>query len=269
MKKLHISITDYFLACPKCNHVVKFGKLSGSKLHCQKCGNISKTPHIFPDFSSLKLLEMIEYFYERTCHRSNDLKTKLLDIIKKELGKKYHTNLVIKTVRKIQKIYKTGKRSEYNEMLKIIRKELSLKSSDEALKVFGPLLSYTDTFEEHKVIVILTCTLLEVLFNNLLVLIYECKGMTLSQAEKKVYKLQGFDKMCEVFEIETGLIFKNEINKYSSHDFYKDWEFIRKKRNKFIHGIPYAINRSIATKALNLAKEASNVFAHLQNKVLY
>jgi len=211
---------------------------------------------------------MVGYFYTKACDRIEDLQAELVDVLREKIGQTYDPQFAIETARKIQNFYQKhgGKQSEYDKMLEIIRECLSLQSSEEAERVFVPLFGYSDTFEEHKVVVILTCTLLEKLFDDLLVLIHTCKGMNWSRAEKKVRRLRGFDKRCRAFEKATNLSLEKAIGQCSIPGFLPDWVDVRKARNTFVHGSPYAIGVSTAEKAFNLAKNAFSLFAYLQNR---
>ena len=150
-------------------------------------------------------------------------------------------------------------------MLEIIRKRLCLESSEEAQKAYATLFGYSEACEEHKVVIILACTLLEKLFDDLLVLLYTCKGVGHAEAEAKVRRLWGFDERCRTFKKYAGLSLKDAIGQCSIRDFFSDWEEVRDKRNKFVHGNPFAIGVDSTEKAFNLAKNAFSLFAHLQN----
>jgi len=212
---------------------------------------------------------MVGYFYVKACDRIEDKKAELVDVLREKIDQTYEPQLVIKTAREIQNFYQKygGKQSEYDKILKIIQERLSLQSGEEAEKVFVPLFGYSNTFEEHKVVVILTCTLLEKLFGDLLVLIYTRKGKNWSEAEKKVQRLDNFPKRCDSFKEETNLSLEKASNQYSMlHGFFQNWLDIRKARNTFVHGSPYIIKISTAEKAFNLAKNAFSFFAYLQNR---
>jgi len=268
-KNLSFTLAAAFLACPQCNYLTKSKELTNPQAPCPKCGITGVTRHIFPDLSSLKLLEMVGYFYVKACDRIEDKKAELVDVLREKIDQTYEPQLVIKTAREIQNFYQKygGKQSEYDKILKIIQERLSLQSGEEAEKVFVPLFGYSNTFEEHKVVVILTCTLLEKLFGDLLVLIYTRKGMNWSEAEKKVQRLDNFPKRCDSFKEETNLSLEKASNQDSMlHGFFQNWLDIRKARNTFVHGSPYIIKISTAEKAFNLAKNAFSFFAYLQNR---
>jgi hypothetical protein len=211
---------------------------------------------------------MVAYFYAKAYDRVENLQDKLVNDLYDKVGQIYEPEFAIKTVSEIQNLYKkSGKgQAEYDQMLEIIRKHLCLQSIEEVKSVFVTLFRYSDTFEEHKVVVILTCTLLERLFSNLLTLILTCKGMTRTEAIKKIRKLGDFKKRCKEFKDATGISLEETIGKCSIPNFFSDWQEVRKARNNFVHGTPYAIGVTTSEKAFNLAKNAFSVFAYLQNR---
>ena len=185
--------------CAQCNYVAKFSELTNVQGSCQKCGE-RITPRIFPSLSAKEFLKMIDYFYAKACDRHYDSKSQLQHVLREEIGQTYDIQLLIKTVKEIQEFYQRGNQSEDGKMLEIVRECLSLQSQEEAGKVFIPLLTYSDSFEEHKSVVVLTCTLLENLFCDLLILIYVCKGFKKDKVEKWVRdESRSFHKRCDIF----------------------------------------------------------------------
>jgi len=266
-KKLSMSSMTTILSCPKCNYVTKSMELSNTQIPCPNCGIAGISRNIFPHLSSLKLLKMIGYFYVKACNRTEDKETELVNFLREKTGQTYTPRFVTDTIRKIQNFnQKNGKKqSADDEILKIIQDCLLLRSREEANEVFVPLYGYNDTFEEHKVIVMLTCTLLEKLFYDLLIIIYTNKGMSMTDIVKKL-EYRNFQYRHNAFKEVTNTSLKKAIKQYTMlHRFYQDWECVRNARNDFVHKTPYAIGVSTAEKAFNLAKNAFSLFAQLQN----
>jgi len=257
-----------FLECPQCHYVSKSYELDNPQVPCPKCNTIGMARRIFPSLSALNLLKMVAYFYTKACDRVENLQFELVNNIRDKLNRTYDPQFAINIAREIQSLYKKlgVEQAEYEQMIEIIRDRLSLESKEEAAKVFVPLISYSNTFEEHKATVILTCTLIEKLFDDLLIRIIISKGIEWSKAERKVSRLRGFDKLFEAFEKTTSLSLKEAIGQCSIPNYFADWEEVRTARNHFIHNSPYAISATTAEKAFNLAKNASSLFAYLQNR---
>lgn len=262
-------IRNYYLECPKCNYVSS--SLSANHhLPCPNC-NITGYRHIFPDRSAMKLLKMIAYFHDNASQRVDNLQGDLVNKLRVEVGREYDTKLVTNTAKEIQRIYpKRGASpgacdTAYAQMLIILQQRLSLQSDEEASRVLAPLVTYSDTLEEHKAVVILTCALLEKLFDDLLVLILSCKRIDWQRAVKKTENL-NFPRRCEVFKREMGLTLETALAQCPVPSFLSEWREVIRKRNNFIHDTPYAIDIKIAKKAFKLAENAFSVFADLQNR---
>ena len=216
---------------------------------------------------------MIAYFYAGACNRAENLQSVIINQIRGNVGQIYDPPLLIETAREIQDFYYQkctqklgGEQATYDRMLEIIRRRLCLQSSEDAQRAYATLFGYSEACEEHKVVVILACTLLEKLFDDLLVLLYTSKGVGHAEAEEKVSRLRGFDERCRRFKKYAGLSLEDAIGQCSIPVFFSNWEEVRDKRNKFVHGNPFAIGVDWTEKAFNLAKNAFSVFAWLQNR---
>lgn len=63
----------------------------------------------------------------------------------------------------------------------------------------------------------------------------------------------------------TGIDFKTAVQGISRAEFLVVWNEVRRRRNDFIHGNPYALRIGVAEKAFDLAVRATNTFALVQN----
>lgn len=203
-ESLSFPVAAALLKCPICNYVdvTNSLKLRDPKVACPKCNAQSGEWRSFPEISGIKLLKMVAYFYKNACIRGDKSQEELVNRLQNAVGQRYPPQLAINTAKKIQNLYQKlgGGQAEYKRALEIIQKRLSLQSSEEAQKVSVPLFKYSETFEEHKVVVILICVLLEKLFDDLLVSIHTCEGMKRSKAYEKVHDLRSFGALCEAFK---------------------------------------------------------------------
>lgn len=254
------------LECSNCGYVSNNLDLAGPRIPCSKC-RAQTMRRNFPSGSCLQFLRMIAYFYTKAADRVESLQDELVKKLQKATEQTYTSQTAINVAIEIQSFYtKHGSGEiEFEQMLKIVKQRLGIASDAEAEKAFYELLLYSDSFEEHKALTILTCTMLEELFNQLLICIHVFQGIDLATAGKKISKLNRFDKRCEDFEKVVGVSFESAMTGFSVSDFYSNWEEARKIRNKFIHGKPFAISAAIAEKAFNLAKDSFSAFAYLHN----
>jgi hypothetical protein len=114
--------------------------------------------------------------------------------------------------------------------------------------------------------VVLTGSLFERLFHNLLVQLLARRGMTDSEARKTVGKRRRREDSQELFWIATGTRLQKAVGEFGVPTIYEDCQSIADRRNKFLHITPGAISAEMAERAFDIAKNAFDLFAFLQNK---
>jgi len=255
-----------FYMCKNCNYVssdLSFMKSAGTP--CSNCGAID-APQKFLPLSALLLREMICYFYKRAYERLEEWKVKLVEDIRQRVGRDYDGEILIKVRRKARGLY--AKDRDWQKYLKKIKEGLLLDSDDEAKKANEAFLLYSAIPpEEYMAIVTMTCTLLEVLLNDLLALIAGRGDVQPRMSREEVENVWGFRRKKELFKKLTKISLNKAIAECSEGSFYSDWGEIMNRRNKFIHkGSPLLIGLDTAEKSFNLAKNCPFVFAELQNR---
>jgi hypothetical protein len=223
---------------------------------------------VFPDGSAWKLLKMITYFYRAANDRADDSEDRLVKELGNLLGREFKRSVALNAAAQVRRIY--GKRRnghlDNDELVSAVREKLCLESTAEAQRAIVPLLGYSDTVEEHGAVVILTCTLLEKLLDELLVLMLQVReGDCQRQARESIDRLRGLDDRKEEFKRISKDSIKNAIGQSSIAWFWDKWCKVISTRNRFVHGAPYAIDASAAEDAFQLAKSSVSVFAFLQN----
>jgi hypothetical protein len=222
---------------------------------------------MFPDLSSHRLLEMVAYFYARACERLDEIQNKLLRTLSEQLGRHFDWNSVARTVVAIHKFRRAqgmiDTEETFEQLLGMVQVLLGLNSTEDTRKVFPSLFGYTDTTEEHRVIVLLTATMLEKLFKGLLSRMITAIPLSTKHSFKKS---QGHIDREQLFAERTGKSLETEIKSIGSPKFYSKWQSIRKARNEFMHGSPFAIGANAAEEAFEAAKDSFGVFAELHNK---
>ena len=151
-------------------------------------------------------------------------------------------------------------------MIKAIQNALGLSILD-ANRVYSDVLGHSELFEEHTIVVVVVCTFLEKLFDDLLTLLLFLKNGEWTRAFNNVEKLRSFGRALEAFEWMTGESF-DEAGKAVGHaDLLTDWKDVQHRRNDFVHGNPHAIRLDTTEKAFQLALKAPTFFASLQNRL--
>lgn len=122
---------------------------------------------------------------------------------------------------------------------------------------------------EKEIVVILTATLLEGLLNDFLINLLEKKEVSYRIAVIFIEKLgqigNVYDKF-NLFKEITNYGFYKSIKNVGYPEYYKNWEFVRKKRNEFMHAKTYILKNEVAEKAFELASESFSLFTKLNNK---
>lgn len=259
-------------ACGKCHFVFGGSAHADTKGPCPHCGNVD-FPFMFPHDSSLNVLDMVAYFQRRTEARISRRNGKLAESVAQAMSRTFDTALLVSTALEAQEVYNQASEQRWeqrtaDQMLQVVQDRLGLPSREDALQVWAELGHYSATTEEHKVVVILTCTFLEQLLDSrLIILAMTHEGLSLSDAEDKVYDtLQGWNRKQKYFLSHTSVALDDAMVACSSPDFNAEWAKLRKVRNTFIHETPWAIGASHAASAFRLARQAVPVFAELQNR---
>lgn len=159
-----------------------------------------------------------------------------------------------------------GSGAAYDKILNAIRLGLDVCTREDARKSYVPLLQYSDTHEEHQVVVLLTAAMLEKLFGELLKRMIVKTGKGWEQARGAVRAMRGHRDREKEFAKLAGVSLRDVVARSKGSGFHFGWAEIRKLRNKFMHGMPFVIHVSDTEKAFELAKEAFRVFAHLHNE---
>lgn len=256
--------------CGDCGFVLGVAVGAGPRRQCPNCGSM-ETLLLWPDVSALTLLDMVLYFDRRAGSRDEDARARLAARASEILGREITPAVATSVALDAQRIYNDAGESAWeqrvaDEMLEAVRSGLGLATREEALAVWAELGQYSDSVEEHKVVVILASTYLERLFGDVLIVLGVTNGMKWSQAERKIEDdIQSMPRREEFFQQHAQVSLTDALAACAHASFSDDWKALRRSRNKFIHGFPWAINGATARLAVKLSLEAIPVFADLQN----
>jgi len=258
-----------WLECAFCAYLSQDSELIKPVEPCPHCAKGGRPRRIFPDMSSDRLLEMISHFYAKAWERVDDTQEALVECLRKTYGRAYGVEMAVSAALEAQRLMRAsdGSGAAYEKILDAIRVGLDVKSREEASKVYVPLLQYSDTHEEHQVVVLLTAAMLERLFGELLLRMFVKSSNDWEKARGVVKALRGQKDREKVFAGLAGVEFAQAMNGAGPSSFHASWREIRELRNKFIHGLPFVIHVSDAEQAFELAKDAFDVFAHLHNRL--
>ena len=256
-----------FCGCPDCGFLSRDLKLIGLAEPCPNCATSGRPRRIYPDLSSCRLLEMICHFYARAHERQDKAHEQLTRALEEHIGRRFDCDAAVCAAREVQELYRSlgGSQEQFAKILAAIRKRLSLSSLQEAQEAFVPLFKYSDTNEEYQVVVLLTAAMLEKLFRELLLrMSIVMHGREEARRELKE-KNGNHPKREQLFQELAGETLEQSISGVATN-FYSHWTETRDRRNRFLHGLPFAIHLADAEKAFELSKRAFTVFAEVQNR---
>jgi hypothetical protein len=257
-----------FVKCPKCKYISNdqkhvLAKLDNPCPECQKPGY----RYIFPNLSAHDFLSTISYFHQKLNERIAYTGAQLQDKIKKFTGTDMGQNELLQFSGELKKYfddnYEKDPNGAYSEILRRIQERLKTTPENE---LYFTLMTFDETFEEDKVIIILTSTLLENLYDELLYEISQMKNIQPEDARNILEFIQGREKRNKYFRKLVGIGISDLIAKSELKDYYDNWSSLVALRNSLVHGKIPRITRKDSDNALNLSQNACSMFAYLQNQ---
>lgn len=212
---------------------------------------------------------MIGYFHAVANRRRDEAESRLLERLTQLRGIECTMPLAHRARHRVCGIWgKHGEgQEEYAMLLDAVKDTFSLDSVAKAEQALFPLIRHTGTVEEHGVVVMLTCTLLEKLLEELLILMLQVReGYALMAARKRIGPMWRFDERKDEFKRICKVSLACSIEGSSAPKFWHLWLRLTKVRNRFVHGDPGAINAHAAEDAFQLAENSVAVFGFLQNQ---
>lgn len=133
------------------------------------------------------------------------------------------------------------------------------------MQLFVTLAIAVDEPEEMRIVPILTVTLVETLLNLLLIdLVSNASHEHKADARETVSKLLSFDARYQEFKAITGISLREAIGQ-SDPSFWSNWEYVRQRRNRFVHGSFYALSWLACERSWKVATTSVRVFQSLHN----
>ena len=208
------------------------------------------------------MIKSIEHFYRIAdrCHASTWEKTiaALTDV----LGKPVTKARAERTWRELSRRY--SRTPDHTPELQFLQHDFRC-DENVAMQLFVTLLHEIDEPEEMRVVPILTVTLVETLLNLLLIeIILKAGNVDRVEARNSVSKLPSFDARYQQFESLTGVKLSNAI-KQSHSSFWSNWEYVRRRRNTFVHGGYYALGWLACERSWKVVNNSVSVFSGLHN----
>jgi hypothetical protein len=261
-------IASTFEECSFCGFLSRDPELGRPSVPCPNCKRSGSPRLIFPGLACITWLEMVGDAYLRATAGADEKKGALVDIIRSDFRPDIDPSWVRIAARKVRRLLRKSPRTEtdYHRVLDEIQRRLSLRTREQACRAFSLLANSSDTVNEHSNVVVLTGSLFERLFHDLLVQVLARRGMTNPEAHRTVDKRRRREDLLELFWIATGTRPQEAIGEFGVRGLYEGWQDIADRRNKFLHVSPGVVSAVMAERAFNLAKNAFGLFAFLHNK---
>jgi hypothetical protein len=223
---------------------------------------------MFPSTACIRWLEIVADSYVRAYARSGEEQATLAERIRSDLGKAYEPSWIPVAARLVRRLLRKsrGSKAEYRLFLSALKRRLSLDDEEEAARLYPLLADYPDTTNEHCNVVVSTAALYDKLFSEFLVRLLESRGEGHADASKEVAKKSRRDDLRALFQKFTGTALHKAVGQFGVRSLYGDWQDVTHRRNEYLHATPEAINRQMAEKAFNAAKNAFGLFSFLHNK---
>lgn len=268
---------SFYCKCPICGWIsneLGLANVSFPCPHCKKPANLNNTVKarlVFPHTTQHLLLRDVEYFYQGMKKKKQIRLETFIAEIKDKYGYEIDEQEIRSLYKNLREIThnKKGTSDEdiYWEVINEIRKRFPGIRLGDAEGIWVKVSGLFEKEPERKAVVILTCTLIESFFFDLLVEILQFKGVTYDLAYTIIDSYRNKENKENFFKKVTGETFCASLKSIDKEKFYQNWEEIRKKRNNFIHkGMPYSITNDDAEQAYVIACESVAVFAGLHNR---
>jgi hypothetical protein len=258
----HLSTAVSRYQCSNCHFISADRVLSDTSKPCSNCGSSEESRMGYPHVMALRLLNIIQHFYQTASQNHEDDLSNATKKIGALLGRTCTKKAIYQGWLMINRVYKTN---EFDEVLEAIKQFFQCDLND-ASNIFQIYISHHAYVPEQIGVPIFSIALIENLFNDLLrEMKMKCQGIKPQEAENELESLRSFSDRFEEFARITGRDF-SEIVQENNKPFWDKFVHVRKKRNKLIHGNPYAIPWETCEKAYLLAAESVDAFSVLFNR---
>jgi hypothetical protein len=258
-----------YTRCPTCGLVTKDHQMTSPEYPCPSCNTTGQVRTIWPEeIRCASWLSMIRDMMKKGEDRQQDEMEKVASELSKLCDTAVNSSQVEPLLKRFNaSLYETLKDGSFP---KSVTSALPIPQ-ESFYGAFAILVEAEPVAAEHKVVVILTVTLCEVLLNDFLAHALHSTGVRLQTARRRVGALKTFAAKDRLFSRIASQSIADAINSgmresKATESFYDDFHCIREHRNLFVHGSPEAISRDDAWKAFSVAVESFPVFASMFNE---
>ncbi|KPJ49633.1 MAG: hypothetical protein AMJ41_02640 [candidate division Zixibacteria bacterium DG_27] len=251
--------------CPTCGSVSKDLEMARRDYPCPYCRTTGETRETWPCTEAPVIAEMVQTMMKRAESSVDADIEKATKELKSLCGTPLETESVKELLEQLHNM-SLAEAEANDKLVKLVGDYLNVPSQ-RFQDVFWVLMKPSVVMHEHKVAVILTMTLTEVLADYFLVNVLVSKGVGYALAKKCVRVCEGVRAKNALCKEILGKDIKQAVKGLAKWEsFLTDYERVNERRNVFIHGNPWAISRDDAQRAFSVAVESFGVFASLFNE---
>lgn len=249
--------------CPVCLAVLTDSAMLRSDQSCPECGAVGQVRQTWPALSIVQLLKIGQHFFGRARAKYLDENQRVAGRLGTVVGRKLSPNAARAAHRAFCSVY----RSSSGDYEQVVARLGRFFRCDRSAAVHATSILSSGEFSSPDVIVVplVAVSALESLLVTLLQHIRVRGGMSYDDARKAVSQLRSFEQRFDDFAELTGFSFGEECETikpgYSGRALR-----VRKERNRFVHGSPYALGWDACQRALQVAIDSIWVFAQLNNR---
>lgn len=246
--------------CGECGYVIEkpWSTVVSLVEKCLNCGIESELLPFPNEFSAAgELTAMISHFYVRGENLIKDAQKQLVNTVFTHCRVEFDIRDLEEAAAEIDR---DG--LDYDDASRFLKQKLGVSlSGEDAYIVLDTLRYYRTTPDENIAVLVLTCTLFEVLLADLVywVTLPTSKGSTQASATTQSTKLK------KQFQESTNLTLQEACEANGLSKFWSEHEYLRKIRNQFLHEGSAVIDGECTIRAYKFAESALQAFAKLQN----
>lgn len=252
-----------WLRCSTCRLIHPDPALFRADVPCSGCGAKGEARETFPTATANRLACLVERAYLDADAEERDSLAATAAEISKVLEREV---TMVQAYRARLKARREYVRRQHHERMFAVLARYFHEPENRGRELWQVFFNGKDrTNHSPATACIMFITLVEVLLNELLVHCLITRGSSRRQAHGRVARLGRFQDRFEMFAELTGTPFRDAVLTVRK-PFWDAFAHVRRRRNKFVHGNPWALSWRLCERAYGATLIAIPTFAELNNR---
>ena len=206
---------------------------------------------------------MVDDYFQRAKDVHDEVFIAMATKLQSILRRSFSSNAAYVMWTKIGRQYRCSR--DQAALISFARSKFRCNSDEEASQVVTACFLASGAASDYAIVPVLTVTLVEALIDDLLAELYVKKqAFRWPDARRKAREPRSFAAREKEFEALTGAPWGSTV-RATDQRVWDHWLFVRRRRNLFVHGNPYALGWGACEKAYELAQRGVPAFARLTN----